>query len=285
MRKIPFWRQVLTQILLLFISIFVIVPIWGIARLAFDGSLKGRPTEFHLFPKLFSFDIFLKVLNRPYQSVEFILLLRNSLLVSISAALIAIVLGASMAYAFARFRFPGRQPGLFIIVLTSILPAIGFATPLYILLSLLGIRATLLGLIIVYAAFSMPFCIWNMRVAFQSIPKELEEAAFLDGAGNFTSFWNITFPLAVPSVAVAGLIAFLMSYSEFAIGWLFVEKPTTVTLSMAIYAMVQNQYLGGAQPWSYLGSLALIMSIPVVVVFLILQTSLFERMVFGNIGE
>ena len=152
-------------------------------------------------------------------------------------------------------------------------------------MSLLGIRATLLGLTIVYAAFGMPFCIWNMRAAFQSIPKELEEAAFLDGAGNFTTFRYVTLPLAVPSIAVAGLIAFLMSYSEFAIGWLFVEKPGTVTLSMAIYAMVQSQYMGGAQPWSYLGSLALIISIPVVVVFLVLQRTLLDRMMFGNVGE
>lgn len=285
MLKISFWRQVITQLSLFIIGLFVILPVWGMARLAFDGALRGRPTEFRFFPKLLTIETFLKVLDRPYQSTDFMLLLRNSLVVSFGAAMIAILLGASLAYAFARFRFPGRQPGLFTLLLTAILPAIAFATPLYILLSLLGIRTTLLGLTIVYAAFAMPFCIWNMRAAFQSIPKELEEAAFLDGAGNLTTFTNITLPLAMPSIAVAGLIAFLMSYSEFAIGWLFVEKPATLTLSMAIYAMVQSQYSGGAQPWSYLGSLALIMSIPVVVVFLVLQRTLLDRMMFGNIGD
>ncbi len=285
MRKIPFWKHILTQLTLFIIGLFVILPIWGMARLAFDGSLRGRPIEFRFFPKQFTFDTFLKVLDKPYQSVDFTILLRNSLLVSFGAALIAIVLGASLAYAFARFRFPGRQPGLFALLLTAILPAIAFATPLYILLGMMGIRTTLLGLTLVYAAFAMPFCIWNMRSAFQAIPKELEEAAFLDGAGNFTAFRVITLPLALPSIAVAGLIAFLMSYSEFAIGWLFVEKPGTLTLSMAIYAMVRTQYMGGAQPWSYLGSLALIMSIPVVVVFLVLQRTLLDRMMFGNVGE
>ena len=208
MHKISFWRQVLTQLTLFVIGLFVILPIWGMARLAFDGSLRARPIEFRFFPKQFTFATFFKVLDKPYQSVDFTILLRNSLIVSFGAALIAIVLGASLAYAFARFRFPGRQPGLFALLLTAILPPIAFATPLYILLSLLGIRATLLGLTIVYAAFGMPFCIWNMRAAFQSIPKELEEAAFLDGAGNFTTFRYVTLPLAVPSIAVAGLIAF-----------------------------------------------------------------------------
>jgi arabinogalactan oligomer / maltooligosaccharide transport system permease protein len=270
---------------LMIVGFFVILPIWGMARLAFDGSLKGRPTEFRILPKVWSFAPFLQVLDKPYQSVNFATLLKNSLLVSFGAALIAIVLGISLAYAFARFRFPGRQVGLFAILLTAILPPVAFMTPLYIILGLLKIRTTLLGLVLVYSAFAMPFCIWNMRAVFQSIPKEVEEAAFLDGASDLKSFLFITLPLALPSIAVAGLIAFLMAYSEFTLGWLFVDKAANVTLAMSIYAIVQTQYLGGAQPWSYLGSLAIIMSIPVVVIFLILQRTLLERMMFGAASD
>ena len=278
MRKISTLRQAGSQLLLLVLGLYVIIPIWGMIRLAFDGSLLGRPTEFRWMPGLFSLDAFVKVLDQPYQSVNFTTLLLNSLTVSLGAALMATLLGTSLAYAFARFRFPGRRPGLFILLLTALLPPIAFTTPLYIILSILKIRTSLLGLAIVYAAFAMPFCIWNMRSAFQSVPKELEEAAYLDGAGNLATFALIDLPLSLPSIAVAGLIAFLMGYSEFAIGWLFVEIADTVTLAMAIYAMVRT---GSAQPWSYLGSLALIMSIPVVVIFLLLQRSLLDRMMFG----
>jgi arabinogalactan oligomer/maltooligosaccharide transport system permease protein len=280
MHKMPVWKQILTQAVLLVVGFFVILPIWGIARLAFDGALKSRPTEFMAFPKQFSLDAFLQVLHHPYPSVDFSILLKNSLVVSFGAAIFTIIFGASLAYAFARFRFRGRQPGLFVLLLAAFLPLVAYMTPLYILLSLLKLRTTLLGLTIVYTAFAMPFCIWNMRSAFQAVPKEIEESAYLDGAGAFTTFARITFPLALPSIAVAGLIAFLMAYSEFTIGWLFVEKASTVTLAMAIYTMIQG--LGGPQPWSYLGSLALIMSIPVVVVFLILQNTLLERMMFGS---
>ena len=282
MRKISNLRQIGSQFLLILLGIYVILPIWGMIRLAFDGSLLGRPTEFRWTPKLFSLDAFLKVLDRPYQSVNFTTLLSNSLVVSLGAALIATLLGTSLAYAFARFRFPGRQPGLFMLLLTALLPPIAFTTPLYIVLSILKIRTSLLGLTIVYAAFAMPFCVWSMRSAFQSVPKELEEAAFLDGAGNWTTFSLIDLPLTLPSIAVAGLIAFLLGYSEFAIGWLFVESADTVTLAMSIYAMVRTGY---AQPWSYLGSLALIMSIPVVVIFLLLQRSLLDRMLFGAAND
>ena len=280
MHKMPTWKQIVTQTILVIVGMFVLIPIWGIIRLAFDGSLKSRPTEFFFFPKQFSLDAFFQVLRHPYPSVDFGILLRNSLLVSFGAAILAVLLGASLAYAFARYRFPGRQPGLFLLLLAAFLPLVAYMTPLYIVLSLLKIRTTLLGLTIVYTAFAMPFCIWNMRSAFQAVPKEIEESAYLDGAGAFTTFARITFPLALPSIAVAGLIAFLMAYSEFTIGWLFVEKASTVTLAMAIYTMIQG--LGGPQPWSYLGSLALIMSIPVVIVFLILQNTLLERMMFGN---
>lgn len=285
MRRITFFRQFVTQVALLIVGFFVILPIWGMARLAFDGSLIGRPTEFRLLPKVWSFQPFLQVLNKPYQSVNFGTLLKNSLLVSFGAALIAIVLGMSLAYAFARFRFPGRQIGLFAILLTAVLPPVAFMTPLYIILGMMKIRTTLFALIIVYSAFAMPFCIWNMRAAFQAIPKEIEEAAFLDGASDLRSFVSITLPLAIPSIAIAGLIAFLMAYSEFALGWLFVSKADNVTLAMSIYAIVQTQYNSGAQPWSYLGSLAIIMSIPVVVIFLVLQRTLLERMMFGAMNE
>lgn len=285
MRNLSPLRQAVTQLALTVVGFFVLLPIWGIVRLAFDGSLIGRPTEFRLLPKVWSFEAFLRVLDKPYQSVNFETLLANSLLVSFGAAVMAMALGVSLAYAFARFRFPARQTGLFTILLTAVLPPVAFMTPLYIILGLMQIRTTLLALVIVYAAFAMPFCIWNMRAAFQAIPRELEEAAFLDGAGDMRTFINITLPLALPSIAIAGLIAFLIAYSEFTLGWLFVDKADNVTLAMSIYAIVQTQYSSGAQPWSYLGSLAIIMSIPVVVIFLIFQRTLLERMMFGSINE
>ena len=279
MRKIPLLRQIVTQGAFLFVALFIFIPIWGTVRLAFDGSLIGRPTQFSFLPKEFSLAPFLKVLDRPYQSVQFEVLLKNSMIVSLGAAALALVLGASLAYAFSRFRFPGQKTGLFILLLAALLPPIAFATPLYIILSLLKIRTTLLGLIIVYAAFAMPFGIWNLRAAFHAVPKEVEEAAFLDGAGHFKTFFLISLPISLPAIFVTALIAFLMGYTEFAIGWLFVDKADNVTLSMATYALVNGQF-SGAQPWSDLGALAIIMSVPVIIIFIIFQRTLMERMLF-----
>ncbi|MRS02969.1 carbohydrate ABC transporter permease [bacterium] len=282
MRKLPWIRQILSQLVLILIGLYVIIPIWGTLRLSFDGSLLSRATEFRFLPKEFSLEPLLKVLDRPYQSVHFATLFRNSMIVSLGAALLAILLGASLAFAFARFRFPGRKPGLIFLLLTAVIPPVAFSTPLYIVLSILQIRTSLIGLMIVYTVFALPFCIWNMRAAFQAVPRDLEEAAFLDGAGNRTAFLYVTLPLALPSIAIAAVISFLMAYSEFAIGWLFVDKAQNVTLSMAIYTMVLT---GGAQPWSIIGSLVLVMSIPVIVVFLVFQRTLIDRMMFGSLDS
>jgi arabinogalactan oligomer/maltooligosaccharide transport system permease protein len=278
MRKPTLWQQISTQITLILISLFVIIPIWAMVVLALDGAVKGAPTRFRLWPQEFTLDVFQHVWNNPAQTLGMLGLLRNSLIVSGGAALSSVALGASMAYAFARFRFPGRKQGLFALLVGALMPPVALMTPLFILLSALDLRTKLVGLMIVYTAFSMPFCVWNMRSAFQAVPKELEEAAFLDGATAFTAFWRVTLPLALPAIAVAALVAFLIGYTEFAIGWLFVESSANVTLAMAVSGLADA-------PWSHLSALAIMMSLPVVLVFLFLHRYLMRGLLIGSIEE
>ncbi len=272
------WAQALAQLLLALVGLYVLIPLWGLVYLAFDGGVKGWPDTFRVWPEQFTLAVFQRMWQRPAQSLPFSGLLQNSLVVSLGAALLATALGASMAYAFARYRFPGRRPGLFALLTGALLPPVALMTPLYILLTILHLRTTLFGLMIVYTAFAMPFCVWNMRAAFRAVPLELEESAFLDGASPLRAFWHVTLPLAMPAIAVAGLIGFLIGYSEFALGWLFVDRASNVTLAMAIAGMLQGQYL---ESWANLAALAIMMSLPVVVIFLILQRTLLDRLLFG----
>jgi arabinogalactan oligomer/maltooligosaccharide transport system permease protein len=276
MRRMMLRQQIATQAGLVIVALFVLVPVWGLARLALDGAIKGAPAEFRIWPEQFTLDVFRQVWENPSQVLSVPGLLRNSLIVAGGAALSSLALGASMAYAFARFRFPGQRAGLFGLLVGALLPPVALMTPLYILLSALQLRTSLLGLMIVYAAFSMPFCVWNMRSAFQSVPNELEEAAFLDGAGPLVAFWRVTLPLALPALAVAALIAFLIGYTEFAIGWLFVESGENVTLAMAVSGMQ-----GQTGAWSKQAALALMMSLPVVVLFFLLQRYLLRGLLIG----
>jgi len=282
MRRLKWWEQFFWQFVLVLVGLFVLVPLWGTVYMAFDGGLKGIPLEFRIWPEEFTLDIFVQVWENPSQTVSFLHLLRNSTIVAGGAALLSVVFGTSMAYAFARYRFPGRQVGLFALLAGALLPPVALMTPLYILLSILKVRTSLLGLVIVYTAFAMPFCIWNMRSAFQAVPKEVEEAAFIDGATSFKTFCRVTLPLALPSIAVAALIAFLTGYTEFAIGWMFVDRAENVTLAMAVSGMLQQ---GGVVAWSKLAALAILMSAPVVLLFIVLQRTLLNRLIIGGVEE
>lgn len=281
MRRVRWWEQIACQLGLVSIALFVLAPVWGMAYLAFDGGVKGWPTSFRLWPEQPTLAVLVDVWNKPSQSLSFLGTLGNSLIVSGGAALSSAAFGASMAYAFARFRFPGRQAGLFGLLAGALLPPVALMTPLYVLLTALHLRTTLFGLMIVYTSFSLPFCIWNMRAAFQSVPRELEESAFLDGATNLIAFWHITLPLALPSIAVAALIAFLIGYSEFAIGWLFVSSGDNVTLGMAVWGLLNSQFIS----WSRLSAAALLMTAPVAIIFVVLQRYLLHSMLIGAAEE
>ncbi|MBN2044889.1 MAG: carbohydrate ABC transporter permease [Anaerolineales bacterium] len=280
MSKLSFRKQILSQLALVLIGAFVLLPIWALLNISFDGALKGAPVELRLFPEEFSLAAYIRVWTDPAQSLNFLGLLRNSLTISLGAALLSVIFGMTAAYAFARFRFPGQRGGLFALLVGTLLPPVALMTPLYILLSQLGIRATLFGLIVVYTSFTMPFVIWNMRSAFQAVAKELEEAAFLDGATLFASFWRITLPLALPSIGVAALIAFIVSYTEFAIGWLFVETSSNVTLAMAVSGL-----MGTSRAWSNMAALSVLMSIPVVILFILLRRYLISGLLIGALED
>jgi arabinogalactan oligomer/maltooligosaccharide transport system permease protein len=274
-------ETIATHLGLLLLAAFVLVPVWGLVYLAFDGGIRGWPTTFRVWPEQPTLSILHEMWQRPGQSLTFLGALRNSLLVSGGAAILSLAFGASMAYAFARFRFPGRRAGLFALLVGSLLPPVALMVPLYMLLTLIGLRTTLLGLTIVYASFSMPFCIWNMRAAFQSVSLELEEAAFLDGASPLRAFLSISLPLALPAIAVAALVAFLIGYSEFALGWLFVESSSNVTLAMAISGI----FTGGTVSWSRMAALSLLMCAPVIAIFFALQRHLLRGLVVGQAGD
>ncbi len=277
--KSSLFQKMLTYLALVLVALFVLFPIWEMAYLAFDGGIYGTPTSFRLFPIKPTLSIFADMWKQAGQNISFLLALRNSVIVSLGAALLSVILGASMAYAFARFRFPGRQAGLFGLLGGTLLPPVALMTPLFLLARTLNIQSTLLALTIVYTSFAMPFAVWNMRAAFQAVPKELEEAAFLDGAGNLKTFWYVDLPLALPAIGIAAIFAFLIGYSEFALGWMFVTRSSEVTLAMTL----SNILIQGSKQWSMMAAISVLMSIPVVVVFIVLQRAFLQRMLLGNL--
>ncbi len=284
MGRITLRGQLARQGLLVLVGAFVLLPIWVLILMATDGSIIGYPDGFHPIPVQPTLDRFVDALARERHDLDYLGLLRNSLFVAGSSAVASLVFGATMAYAFARLRFPGNSGGLVAILLGAFLPPIALAVPLFVMFITLersvaaladfGLRDSTLALAILYASFALPLCVWLMRAAFRAVPLELEEAAFVDGATRFTAFRRITLPLAMPSILVAALVAFLLGYTEFALAWLFIDSERNVTLAMVLTAAQTGFFTSN---WSGTAAHALLMTIPVVVIFIVLQRALLRN--------
>jgi arabinogalactan oligomer/maltooligosaccharide transport system permease protein len=211
-------------------------------------------------------------------------LLVNSLYVSLGTALFSVVLGASAAYAFSRFRFIGRQVGMLGFVALLMLPATATVTPLYVLLGQIKLageplRSTLIGLAVAYTSGSLPFSIWNLKGYFDTVPVDLEEAALIDGASITQAFLRVIVPLAIPALAVTVLLGFMTGWTEFVLAWLFLDNPDRFTLAMALRSM-QGQF---TTPWSTFFALSLLMSIPPVLLFFALQRYIVSGLTVGAV--
>ena len=252
-------------------SLFALFPIWWVVSMALDPNSVAQPSELVLIPKGISLQSFVNVIAHPTEvdGLSFWQLLWNSTVLSAGTTLIGIALGASAAYAFSRFRFPGRQAGLQSFLVLQMFPAIASIAPLYVLLSSLHIRTSLFGLAIAYAAGTLPFAIWNLKGYFDTVPKDLEEAALIDGCTQTQAFVRIILPLSAPAVAVTALFGFMTGWTEIVLAWTMLENPKTFTLAMALYGMVGQ--FSTTKPWSEFAAMAIIISLPVVVVMLLLQ--------------
>ncbi len=293
------WQDILKQIglqlFLLSVTATVMFPILWVFSIALDPRNIDKPLELELIPPGASFDAFHRVLFEPYKllcknptdvstCMTFGGLLKNSLTVSLGTALFTVLLGASAAYAFSRFKFIGREAGMIGFVAMLMLPATGTIAPLYVLLSQIKLgseplRTTLIGLMIAYTAGALPFSIWNLKGYFDTVPRELEEAALIDGATPTQTFLRIVLPLSLPALAVTVLLGFMSGWTEFVLAWLLLEDPARFTLPMALRSM-QGQF---STPWSDFFALAIVMSVPPVLLFFSLQRYIVSGLTVGGV--
>jgi arabinogalactan oligomer/maltooligosaccharide transport system permease protein len=281
--------------LLLVVTTAVMFPILWIFSLALDPRNIDKPLELRLIPPGASLDAFRRVLIEPFgllcknptdpsSCMTFLKLLKNSLIVALGTSVIAVILGASAAYAFSRFKFIGRQAGMLGFIVLLMLPASATLAPLFVLLSQIKIgdeslRLSLMGLMLAYGSGTLPFTIWNLKGYFDTVPKELEEAALIDGASMTQTFLRVIMPLSVPAIAVTILFAFMSGWTEFILAWTFLEDPSRFTLAMALRSM-QGQF---ATPWSDFAAMSILMSIPIVILFFALQRYLVSGLTVGGV--
>ena len=204
----------------------------------------------------------------------------NSVVVAIFTTLLGIFLSCTAAYAFSRFKFPGRRAGMMAFLVSQMFPGVLTLIPLYIIIvQWLGLGSTRIGLVIVYATTSIPFSVWMLKGYFDTIPKELEEAAIIEGAGPGMIFWRIVLPLALPAIAITALFSFMTAWNEFILAATFMNQEDMYTAPVGL-----KFFVGGfQQQWGYFAAGSIIVSIPVVLLFFYLQQYLVSGLTAGSV--
>ena len=268
------FHQYWPHLVLLPLTFLIVTPALWVLKMAFrpsqsfDLSINPFPTEFNL-------QNFRDIIQEPLFTTQ----LLNSIWVSALTTLIGVFFSCTAAYALSRYRFPGRRAGLNAFLVTQMFPGTLMMIPLYQVIDALGLLDHVAGLILVYSTTAIPFCVWNLKGYFDTIPKEIEESALVDGAGPFTLFWKIILPLSRPALAVTALFSFMTAWNEYILAATFMSDERAYT-----YPVRLQQYVGEySTEWGHFAAGATLVSLPVMLLFFILQKHLVGGLTSGGV--
>ena len=203
----------------------------------------------------------------------------NSLVISLTSTVIAVLIGMAGGYAFARYRFPAKGPIFLWLMLSRTVPGIALSLPVFIIWSRLGIIDTKPGVILVFVAINVPFTIWLTEGFFRQVPKDLNEAAQIDGCTPWQAFWKIEFPLAKSGIASAGIFAFLTSWNEYALASQLTRSTDSKTLPVGLMDFTAQFTID----WAGMCAMAVIIIIPALILTFLVQKHLIAGLTFGGV--
>jgi multiple sugar transport system permease protein len=216
---------------------------------------------------------------RAWTANNFQLYFWNSLKVAVATTVLTVFVAATQAYAFARLRFPGKDVLFTIYLVTMMIPGMLLIIPQFIQARSFGMLNSHIGLIVIYVVGSIPFQTFLLRAFFERIPRELEEAAYIDGASRFGTFWRIAVPLAAPGLGTAAIFAFLGSWDEFTWALTIINDVQLRTLPIAL-RLFQGQH---ASQWGLVFAASLIAIVPVMLVFVAFQRTFVKGISAGGV--
>lgn len=255
-------------------------PVLWVVKLALSPT-QSLSLSFNPFPEAVTLDHFRDVIGASDSQGRWLFgrQLLASIVVSGATTLVGISLAVTAAYAISRFRFPGKDAGMQTLLVTQMFPATLMLVPLYSLLQALGLLDSWGGLILVYSTSSLPFCVWMLKGYFDTIPRELEEAAVMDGASPWQVFFKVVLPLARPALAVTALFSFMTAWNEFILAATLINDAARFTLPVAL-----QQYVGEWKTeWGHFAAGALLVSAPVMALFFALQKFLVGGLTAGAV--
>lgn len=262
----------------LVLFVFVVVAIYPILQV-FSISLRPKSTllsdSLAIIPPDATWDNYRAL----FTEQPFLLWVGNSFLVTIIVVLTGTVLASTAGYAFSRYRFPGRNAGLLSLLITQMFPATMLLLPLYIMLAKLNLINNFLGLIVIYSSTALPFCVWQMKGYYDTIPVSLEEAARIDGLGRFGAFYRVVLPLAAPALVITALFSFMAAWTEYIVAAQVLFYEDMFTLPIGLKSFQSNM----STEWGLYAAAALVVSIPAMVLFLVLTKWLIGGLTLGGV--
>ncbi|MBQ0071158.1 MAG: carbohydrate ABC transporter permease [Spirochaetales bacterium] len=270
-------KPILSMIFLILGALMVLVPVYWMIVTSFKTTPETFLNPPTLFPKTFSLEGYRTVIREYHFGVFF----KNSLIVVCGATFLTLVVATMAGFGVSGFTFKGKGSFMGFVLLTQMFPSVIMLIPYFRILKMYGLINTHLGLIIVYISFQVPLCTWLMYSYFETIPKDLDAAASIDGLGRWGTFCRVVFPLCIPGLASTAIYAFINSWNEFQFALVLTNTANMKTVSIGIGQMIEDTKIN----WNEMMAASLLASIPLIIVFLFFQNLFFEGMTAGSVKE
>ncbi len=260
---------------LIFCSAVCVYPLLRILSVSLRPGDKLFSTDLSLIPAGATLISYSRLLG----DTMFLRWLWNSLIITLATSFIGVSLASTAAYAFSRFRFPGKKAGMILLLSSQMIPAGMLILPLFLMIMKLKLMNTYLGMIIAYSVSSLPFSIWILKGYYDTIPRSLEEAALVDGTSQVGAFWRIILPLSTPALSIAFLFNFTTAWNEYLVARVVLFSSKQYTWTLGIFEL-QGQYI---TQWGMFAAGSMLVTIPVLCVFLYSSKWLISGLTLGSV--
>ena len=258
------------------VALLALFPVYWMVLTAFRPGSEIKAQSPSFLPLHTTLDNFRRVFERPY----FWTSMKNSALVTGTVVVLALIVAFLAAVALARFRFRGRKAFLITVIVVQMIPAEALIISMFRILDGRHLTNTVIGLALTYLVFVLPFTIWTLRGFVANVPKELEEAAMVDGSSRLRAFMTITLPLVAPGLVATGVFAFIQAWNEFIFALVIMNRPENQTLPVWLQAF--NEGARGTD-WGGVMAGSTLMAIPVVIFFLLVQRRVASGLTAGAV--
>jgi len=271
----PF-KRILIHLTLIIVAMISLYPLLRVLSVSLRPGDRLLSTSLAIIPPDASLENYISLLT----DTNFLLWVWNSFMITAATATIGVIIASTSAYAFSRWKFPGRKAGLIFLLSTQMIPAAMLMVPIFILSVRLNLVGSYRGLVVAYSITAVPFSIWILKGYYDTIPRELEEAALIDGASRLTTFVRIIIPLSTPSLAIVFLFNFMQAWNDYLLARILLANASEIWTWPLGLQSLQDQF---RTSWGQFAAGSILVTIPVVILFLYSSKYLISGLTLGGV--